>query len=165
MKIFDLIGNESAVKRLISNQKLSSNGFYSEVYEVGNYILKRYRDDKGYDLFLDFVAKNKPNTHLPKIYDIMSSDKDTYVLMEKLYHLDEDLSFQLDEAFYNMGIEEVHPLDWEFFNLGKSFDSTLNLLVDLLPEEECNIVWDMHPRNVMRRWNGTLVITDPLAGQ
>lgn len=165
MKILDLIGNESAVKKLISSEKESSFGYYSEVYEVGDYILKRYKQDKGYDLFLDFVAKNKPNTHLPKIYDIMESSVERYVLMEKLYHLDGGLSFQLEEAFYYMGIEKVHPLDWEFFNLGKSFDNILNLLADLLPEGECKIVWDMHQLNVMRRWNGTLVITDPLADQ
>ena len=53
-----------------------------------NYVLKLYRNDKCYDIFLDFVEKNQNNPHLVKIQRRIVSGDSGLVAIEKLQKID-----------------------------------------------------------------------------
>lgn len=128
---------------------LLGQGNWSRVYALDDRrALKIARQDDGYRRFAAFAAMNKGNPHLPVIhYAGVWGDKDVYVL-ERLDRVDTELADQFCEAVKNA----LNP----FLTLTSPAMAEIAKLMN-----EQNLLNDLCPRNVMRREDGTIVITDP----
>lgn len=155
MKISDI---EHLDNLLLTQSKW--RGVNSKVYDLGLCVLKVFKNDPAYLMFLDFIESVGYNKHLPKIYDHIIYKDMHLVLIEKLDRIsDEGLSFrQQDAEIQGWHERDICPWLW----IEDSLDKVLYVLEKYCQEalEDLSVEWDLHGKNIMER-NGVLVITDP----
>ena len=167
--------------------KLLDLGKYSAVFEhpKKNYVLKvNFVPDKGYAQYVNII-KHSRNPHFPKISDVKTltvksrnnkNHKDTtrsfsVYLIEKLYPLAKEERRTLSEALENI-------VDWPSHSLADIFNKIYGIAIPSILEEHPVLVKaariigknkgifynDLHAGNIMKRKDGTIVITDPYSG-
>lgn len=139
-------------KRLQSaGQKELGAGVYGAAYSKGDSVIKVYEDDPAYHAFAKFAKQNHPNDpHLPKIRAVgkIKGTNMGAVRMEKLEPLESSHPARTHDYGVRGYIKDHPTLSKSLQNIRQKF-----------PHE----MMDIHSGNVMKRKDGTLVITDPLA--
>lgn len=123
------------IKNTIKNNlELLGAGKYSAVFNLNKYQVLKIGSDIN-DPFLDYVNIINTNSHLNflKIYSLYKSDNYYIATIEKLEH--------------------SNTID---FNI---LDNPISILID---NKKSSSKLDLHDNNIMRRKDGTLVLTDPL---
>lgn len=159
--------------------ELAGWGSYADVYENPDkpYVLKLFScNDAAYRAFLQMI-KEHPNVHFPRIKGNFIRVNDRYyaVRMERLHPLREDVSPIIEYVRYrlmskeidmtNLSTEQQEVLDSIIADIGKYPDTlrdACDLIVNKLIPPWSN---DLNRTNVMKRDDGTLVFTDPVAGE
>ena len=130
--------------------------------------------DEGYMEYVDLL-KHHPNEHFPVISDMKSLKVEGFVysiyLIEKLDKIDRKYVQNLFEWFYqimrfpNSMLEDIFSLTEEIpqiFIDHPDLVDALHLLGRKVKSMDC-ICLDIHEENIMKRKDGTIVITDPYA--
>lgn len=136
-------------------------GFYSQVYArpQDNFVIKIFREDKGYSTFLQYITQNSNNPYVPKLKGkIIKLPNDYYVIrLEKLKRMDNDLFKKIEWAANN---DHDKPLIQE---LNDKYPGLLEFVRSLRQMSYDNkVMYDLHGGNMMMRGD-TPVVTDPFA--
>ena len=165
-------------------------GYFAQAVETPqnpNVVYKIIEQDDAYLKFAKFSMEHT-NKHYPKIYKIrsmtsffkrfeMQVDKFVVMDMEKLYKLETaDLYRRLLDFRNDAGkptrlpngldndkqltIREICDTDPEFKGL---WDAAQQIRTRLMTTPD--VGWDLHAGNIMRRKDGTVVITDPIVNE
>ena len=152
-------------------------GAYSSVYKNPNksFVLKiNKRPDKGYEEYVN-VIKRYRNKHFPRISDmkVMKIGKDNYYvyLIEKLKALPRSdlIAFDIKDAIdalYGCDYKDMGESLLEYFDKMPLFRRNPDLIraVYIVANNiGYNFDIDIHGGNIMKRADGTIVITDPYA--
>lgn len=138
-------------------------GHFSNVFSNGRNVVKVYREDPAYEKFLALAAQY-PSKHFPKVLSepkAISNDL-KMVQLERLYPMT-----KADEALFTKAYghammnerpyPEGHPELEELVH-------ALRFLCSFLDKNYKQYAHDMKPANILKRRDGTLVISDPFAG-
>lgn len=154
-------------------------GYYS-----WNHVIKIFPRDDCYMKFLNFVAANPGNPHLPKLilkpkkmsafFKRDAGDDHYYVAkVEKLVPLDNSDEKELDpmmsvHGFWQLADAAIKGENLENFLKKQKLDPKLaefvKTAVKITQDGDVECFTDLHFGNIMKRKDGTFVITDPLAG-
>lgn len=117
--------------------------------------------------FMEFCKQQKTNKeHLPKIYDVKTHGRKTYILMEKLEEVGDDM-YSIQESSESVGWFESDTAMWK--GLSDSLDELLDDMEywfgDLTEKVGTYLHdWDLHAGNIMiRPSDKKLVVVDPWA--
>jgi hypothetical protein len=137
------------------------SGYYAQVYArpQDNYVIKIFREDRGYTTFLNYVRKNANNPYVPKLKGKIIKLPNNYsiVRLEKLKRMDIDLFKKIDYAVFN---EHDKPLIAE---IEEQYPGLIEFIRSLMKiASDNNIHYDLHRSNMMMRGD-TPVIIDPFA--
>ena len=146
------------------------DGAYSKVFANSkkNYILKiNSSPDKGYATYVNLIHKYR-NKHFPKISDLKQIEfqgSAYYVyLIEKLEHIpspmDDEWSFEISK----IADEPTEPLEKLFMIQIPAFlikNPSIVKAAKLIGYNMGDNYLDINRNNIMRRSDGTIVITDP----
>lgn len=134
------------------------------------------------DCWLNFAqkAKSASNPHLPKIYDIQMIGNHYLAQVELLYHVPDN--FFKTSLYRKIASWLVVNANWktprdvylgeftpaQIGKMSRTLDIEEQQIVDALrlikdTRGSCN--YDLHPDNIMKRKNGTIVMNDPLTHQ
>lgn len=154
---------ESIVTKLneLGYKKYSiGQGFYARVYArpQDDYVIKIFRQDRGYTRFLQYINTNRNNPYVPKLRGkiIKLPNNFNLVRIEKLNFIPLDLFNQIKFA-------DVYPQDKEEIN--KSYPGLLDFIRELKEIAQYSgktVHFDLHRNNMMMRGD-TPVITDPFS--
>jgi hypothetical protein len=168
---------------------LSANGSYAVVVYSRSkpYVYRIWRNDAGYDTWLEYALKHQDNPAIVKVlgkvksfpFSIVVPDKGPeyklkYVKIEKLKPLSAELRDLIRIVWaYGKNIERIANIAMATKDIKKHADSIhatseyiankafievfLKVVIDL---HALGVKVDMHEDNVMRRANGQMVITD-----
>lgn len=131
------------------------SGCYGDVYRLSKSKVFKVFDDSAYRRFVEFVLNNKNYKHFPRIYDHFTYEDYEIVVMEKLAKGNDFFVYQ--DVAESQGYVDCDSGLWRG-QFGKSFDKALE---DLEYQTSEDVEWDLHGGNLMKRKNGTVVITDP----
>lgn len=146
------------------------------------HVIKAFPQDDCYMSFLDYVAKNQSNPHLPKI--ILKPKKmtaffkrnvgnDTFYVakIEKLSSMTgsevNKLSKLNSNGFIKQATKAQEDGTFDSFIESKdlgNFKKLIETAIEVVNDNETDCFNDLHSGNIMKRSDGTLVITDPLGG-
>lgn len=137
-----------------SMRKLGS-GHYASVYELDEHrvikVVQENREADEYDRYLDLAIKNQHNPHFPKIYYRGKWGTRKVYVMERL----EDEDYDLRDKFCRIVRLGNNPFV-------KYIDPLISEAAELLQKHR--MTNDLKADNVLVRKDGTIVITDPVAG-
>lgn len=115
--------------------------------------------------FIEFCKQQKTNKeHLPKIYDVKTHGRKTYIIMEKLEEVGDNM-YIIQESAESLGWFERDISLWK--GLSDSFDELLDDLEcwfgDITEKADARLHnWDLHAGNIMiRPSDKKLVVVDP----
>lgn len=145
--------------------KRLGRGAYGIVFEKPGYpwVFKVFDTDAGYLAYLNFAKEHQNLSAVPRIKGkyIRINDSTYAVRMEKLYPVNENeyqnLIKSLRKLFRNVYDEEYKDVMAELETEWPDISEVLKLL----PSLGIRYV-DLHNENIMKRADGSLVITDPL---
>jgi len=160
------------------------SGYYGRAYvsPLTSFVVKIFtNEDRNYLKYVtDYVKKNRNNPHLPRIYKVIPDvgSGESMVIMEKLYHLsDNEMQSKLIAMIEYFGDLGKYNPKW-FTKEGIRYfmnKSHINKIIDDFPLLAMAIVdmakifgttyTDMHYGNIMKRDDGTLVLTDPVRSE
>ncbi len=117
--------------------------------------------------FIEFCKQQKTNKkHLPKIYDVKAVGRKTYILMEKLEEVKDDM-YSIQESAESVGWFERDTVMWRGISdsLDKLLDDMEDWFGELTEKVDTHLHdWDLHVGNIMiRPKDNQLVIVDPWA--
>jgi len=146
------IETNTAITSLARKYKFTKigEGFYAVVYKHENYpfVVKVWRQDEGFDMWLNFVLNNQNNPYVPKV-------KGKPVRITGTEYKAIRLEYLIHPKMREKHIHDVIEILW------KSEDPNMKKIVRYLKSTGRDD--DMHSENIMQRPNGQWVITDPLA--
>lgn len=145
--------------------KRLGRGAYGVVFEKPGYpwVFKIFDSDPGYFAYFNFAKEHQNLSAVPRIKGkyIRINDSTYAVRMEKLYPLNENeyhnLLKTLRKLFRNIHDETYKDILAEL----EAEWPDIKEVIDLLPSLGIRYV-DLHNENIMKRADGSLVITDPL---
>ncbi len=140
-------------------------GAYGIVFEKPGYpwVFKVFNDDPGYFAYFNFARQHQNLSAVPKIKGkYIRINNNTYaVRMEKLYPVNKKTHQQLLDALRVLS----RTVDYDLYDstLAQIKEKWPNIeaVLQLLPSLGDKYV-DLHADNIMKRADGSLVITDPL---
>lgn len=128
------------------------------MYVISENLVIKETDDEEYLKFVDVVQNSTYHKSFPVIYDVQVINNVHYILMEKLEKLYSDHEVSSEIAGY---AEKDSDL-WRGYD--NELDKALTTLDNVWHGLDKNLdqpCWDLRTSNIMKRRNGTLVITDP----
>lgn len=149
-----------------------------------DYVIKVFPRDDCYVKFLDFVSRNQPNINLPKIimkpkkmttFFRRNSGHDTFYVakIEKLEDLNredyKELKPMFEHNFFRLAADAIKADSFDRFlkshGLSRGIHGNLvETIVKITQDGDADCFTDVHFQNIMRRRDGTFVVTDPLGG-
>lgn len=140
-------------------------GAYGVAFEKLGYpwVFKVFDNDPGYFAYFNFARQHQNLSAVPKIKGkyIRINDKTYAVRIEKLYPVDEHEYHDLIKILGNL-LRNVH--DDEYKEKVAKLETKwpdIKEVIDLLPSLGIRYV-DLHNENIMKRDDGSIVISDPL---
>jgi hypothetical protein len=130
-------------------------GHFGAVFSNGKNVIKVFKEDRGYENFLKF-AQSHPNKHYPVIVKgplSISGTELKMVKLEKLFPLSKEDIEKLHIFLFGPSSEEENTI-W------KADEELFNAFRNVNIHKGDNLM-DLHSANVMKRSDGTFVITDP----
>lgn len=131
------------------------SGGYSKVYVISENLVIKETDDEEYLKFVDVVRDSTYHNSFPVIWDIQVINNVHYILMERL------------QRFYSdhEDCAEIAGYAEKCSDLWRGYDNELDKALTTLDNAWENILdrpsWDLRTSNIMKRRDGTLVVTDP----
>ena len=137
------------------------SGYYGMVFQHPKRpkeVIKLFTANPGYLKWIDYCKKySNRNPHLPKIRRAFMIDNKTgAVFMEKL-----NPSGESNKIFFLLGASPKVVMDTNHWL--KDTNPTLYYTFKDMAEKFPRVEWDLHADNLMRRDDGTIVITDPIS--
>lgn len=155
MKISDFYETEDDLADALEMCKEVYSGGYSEVYVISDNLVIKETDDEEYLKFVSVVQNSTYHKSFPVIYDIQVINNVHYILMEKLENFYSDHEDSAEIAGY---AEKCSDL-WRGYD--EDLDKALTTIDDAWVEFVYPPCWDLRTSNIMKREDGSLVITDP----
>lgn len=159
MKIRDFYTTNDDLAEALELCPNVKQGGYSKVYLISDSLVIKETDDEQYLKFVDVVLDSTYHKSFPFIWDVKVINNVHYILMERLFE-DDWLYLREDEAEIAGYAEKDSDL-WRGLNgeIDKAL-TTLDKAWDSMKDYE-RPEWDLRACNIMKRKDGTPVITDP----
>ena len=159
MKIEDFYATNDDLAEALELCLNVKQGGYSKVYLISDSLVIKETDDEQYLKFVDVVLDATYHKSFPFIWDLKVINNVHYILMERLFE-DDWLYLRADEAEIAGYAEKDSDL-WRGLNeeIDKAL-TTLDNAWDSMTDYE-RPEWDLRACNIMKRKDGTPVITDP----
>lgn len=160
----EIIKQVDDISRIHHFEKLGS-GMYGVVYKNNTYpyVIKIFKaSDHGYRMWLDYCIANKSNPYVPKIKGRPTKITGTDYYFVRLEHLKKISAAEWSKFSFRLKVA-ANP---NRFNKEDIEKATLDpYIIDIVKYLNSAKQYenDLHKDNVMKRDNGQLVITDPLA--
>lgn len=148
---------------LTKRDKLLGSGLYSDVFEVGEVVVKRSRWSESTRNWLEFckimLDAGKHHPMMPKVYAVIpvlrddGSEDGYYAVLEKL-------DAQGRSQMTGWALRDHDEYSEMFCEVEYLYEQYLNTVTDRDPEEDEDGFNDMHSGNIMMRGDQP-VITDP----
>lgn len=157
MRIRDYYATEDDLANALEMCEDMCSGGFSNVYFISENLVIKETDDEAYLKFVDVVQDSTCHKSFPVIWDVQVINNVHYILMEKLQRFYSDPEDCAEIA----GYAEKCPDLWRGYDneLDKALTTLDNAWEDLLDRPR----WDLRTSNIMKRRDGTLVVTDPWA--
>lgn len=161
ISVLGMFGSVDGLRQKLSTWERAVDGSYSSVYYVSDTLVVKVTNDVAYLKFAEFISDNRDLQHLPKIHDKIVSGNLTYLLMDKLYNIEDEQLSIMNITAENAGWYEKDAEVW--MGIVDTLDTTLTKLVEFwnVNYERYGLQWDLHDGNMMQDINGGLVILDP----
>ncbi len=158
MRIIDFYETEDDLASALEMCKEVYSGGYSKVYVISENLVIKETDDEEYLKFVDVVKDSTYHKSFPVIWDVQVINNVHYILMERLQRFYSDHEDSAEIA----GYAEKCPDLWRGYDkeLDKAL-TTLDNVWDGLDKHFDQPSWDLRTSNIMKRRDGTLVVTDP----
>ncbi len=158
MRIIDFYETEDDLASALEMCKEVYSGGYSKVYVISENLVIKETDDEEYLKFVDVVKDSTYHKSFPVIWDVQVINNVHYILMERLQRFYSDHEDSAEIAGY---AEKCSDL-WRGYDkeLDKAL-TTLDNVWDGLDKHLDRPSWDLRTSNIMKRRDGTLVVTDP----
>jgi hypothetical protein len=162
---------ENLISKYLEVEKTTpiGSGEHCNVYHYSNTkVLKVVQYQcSGQLTFIEFCNQQKTNKeHLPKIYDVKVIGRKTYILMERLEEVQDDM-YIIQEQAESVGWFERDTELWRGLSdsLDKLLDDMEYWFGDITEKRDTHLHdWDLHAGNIMvRPSDKKLVIVDPWA--
>ena len=171
LRTYQILGKGNLEKEEIALRKYGfekvGSGAFAQVYEKPNYpwVLKVFHNDPGYMGWLRFCMKHQNNKYIPKLRGSFIR----VVPYEKIYAVRMEKLFPVTWKEY-IGIDHKFDDGLDLFKLGYNLKSVVNKLdmdrdlAEVIQELSMyTSELDLHDENVMKRSDGQIVFSDPLA--
>lgn len=145
--------------------KLISRGSFAEVYELteDTVLRKSSTEVDGFRCICWLTTEERERFALPVIKEV-DEEECSWAIVEKLQRCGDAL-FQdmgtVDWCHINACSPVVVIKNFTYPQLGELFNKAIALLKYMVEEGYPVTSLDLHPRNIMKRADGTLVISDP----
>lgn len=154
----------------ILNGKFLGSGVFGSTYQVGDEVIKVFRDDVGYSSYLKELSKQKKQNNFAPVINWVKIiddgyDPTTMVSMEPLKSVNQ-LRGDVRKTFNSVVQEIDNVVRGKTRNLKYQTPVELEELADVIRLAKKNSRrdgYDLHNENIMLRANNSVVITDPLA--
>lgn len=155
MQIKDFYETEDDLADALEMCEEVYSGGYSKVYVISENLVIKETDDEEYLKFVHVVQNSTYHKSFPVIYDAQVINHVHYILMEKLEKFYSDHEDSAEIA----GYAEKCPDLWRGYE--EELDKALTTIDDAWEKFVYPPSWDLRTSNIMKRKDGTLVITDP----
>lgn len=168
MKVDDVIQPLAGkmIDHLVKKGWQVRTGSYSTVLNNGEMAIKINREPDPCGISFIRWAKENPSPHLPKIGLIKEFSPGLFLINMELLH-----PINKTDAIYPLLVEiahmdnKHHTVDFEylreFYPEYKAFLDTMETIIKTFVRGDC--FFDISNTNIMKRSDGTFVITDPIA--